>query len=680
MAVENRLGTLEENMQIIMQGLANAGFFHHNPQNRPVQNHRHQEDRALKIDIPDFDGFSYDPSNYLDWEERLDQYFDIQKTPPDRQYKIAKVKMIKIAPTWLEGIQRRRERGGKPRISTWNKLKKYMRRKYVPPTYRQQLYVQFSTLNQGTKSVQEYVQEWERLAVKCDAQDEEELRVGRFIAGLREEIRSELIYTPDLTMHLAINTALEVERNLSRKKRLGNPVYNRATRTFTPGKPSNSMLPRRDTSNNNNKNTRPALKESMRTDTPAKEIVCLKCNGRGHYKRDCPNARAFTLREWEEIRQDTKPNKTLVSSNGQEEEIYPPNHNDEENDTCIEREDGTRQRVKGDVKAHCEEIVEAVCAEEIKDLEEVVKASCVEVVNDLKEVVEASCVEIVDDLEEVVETFCDLNIDGGSESKFVSKQLENELKLETKPASGAVNKQCLISFTLGSYADNILFNVLDMDACHLLLGRPWQYDRKTKHNGYTNTYTLNHNGKRKELIPLPPHQAIPPKPTKTPTLLITRRECDREIRGRRELYLLFTKEVSKAAPIPPRLKQLIDQYLDVFPTELPAKKHEYEMFSDFVEYVHISRFVEFNPTKIRGRIFSKKEGIQQTESSLGNTSKLIFLVSLFNIWVWFIMQVRRRAFILTCVMIMGNMISTLIRVFLLVSIVVVFFRIMCNLY
>ena len=31
----------------------------------------------------------------------------------------------------------------------------------------------------------------------------------------------------------------------------------------------------------------------------------------------------------------------------------------------------------------------------------------------------------------------------------------------------------------------------------------------------------------------------------------------------------------------------------------PAKKHEY-LIDDFVEYVHVSTFVEFNPTKIRG--------------------------------------------------------------------------------
>ena len=134
MAVEDRLGTLEENMQIVIQGLANAGLLNHNPQVRPFQNQRGTEDRTLRVDIPDFDGFSHDPSSYLEWEERMDQYFEFQETPQDRQYRIAKIKIIKIASTWLEGIQRQREREGRLRINTWTKLKKYMRRKYVPPT------------------------------------------------------------------------------------------------------------------------------------------------------------------------------------------------------------------------------------------------------------------------------------------------------------------------------------------------------------------------------------------------------------------------------------------------------------------------------------------------------------------------------------------------------------------
>ena len=136
-------------------------------------------------------------------------------------------------------------------------------------------------------------------------------------------------------------------------------------------------------------------------------------------------------------------------------------------------------------------------------------------------------------------------------------------------ASGSVSRQCLVSMTLGTYVDDILCDVLEMDACHLLLGRPWKYDRKTTHNGYTNTYTLRNNGKKKELLPLPPHRTVPPKPTHVHVHLMSRRECEKEIQGEGEIFLLVTKEVHKPMPIPPELRGLLDQYKDVFPADLP---------------------------------------------------------------------------------------------------------------
>jgi hypothetical protein len=41
-----------------------------------------------------------------------------------------------------------------------------------------------------------------------------------------------------------------------------------------------------------------------------------------------------------------------------------------------------------------------------------------------------------------------------------------------------------------------------MDACHLLLGRPWQYDRKTKHDGFKNTYSFEKDGVKVLLVAL----------------------------------------------------------------------------------------------------------------------------------------------------------------------------------
>ena len=45
-----------------------------------------------------------------------------------------------------------------------------------------------------------------------------------------------------------------------------------------------------------------------------------------------------------------------------------------------------------------------------------------------------------------------------------------------------------------------------MDVCHLILGRPWLYDRKVMHNGYLNTYSFTKDGKKIILAPLAPSQ------------------------------------------------------------------------------------------------------------------------------------------------------------------------------
>jgi hypothetical protein len=59
----------------------------------------------------------------------------------------------------------------------------------------------------------------------------------------------------------------------------------------------------------------------------------------------------------------------------------------------------------------------------------------------------------------------------------------------------SVTKQCLVEFKMGEYKDKILCDVIPMDVCHVLLGRPWQYDRNVVHDGRMNTYTLEKDGK-----------------------------------------------------------------------------------------------------------------------------------------------------------------------------------------
>lgn len=49
----------------------------------------------------------------------------------------------------------------------------------------------------------EYIQEWEKLSVLCEASETEEMRVGKVMGGLREDFRRKLELTQNLTHNLA---------------------------------------------------------------------------------------------------------------------------------------------------------------------------------------------------------------------------------------------------------------------------------------------------------------------------------------------------------------------------------------------------------------------------------------------------------------------------------------------
>ena len=91
-----------------------------------------------------------------------------------------------------------------------------------------------------------------------------------------------------------------------------------------------------------------------------------------------------------------------------------------------------------------------------------------------------------------------------------------------------MNKQVLISFCIGKYEDEVLCDVVPMQVGHLLLGRPWKFDRKVKHDGLTNKYSFVHNQRTVSLVPLTPSQVRLQKESEQ------KKKCEKESEKRKE--------------------------------------------------------------------------------------------------------------------------------------------------
>ncbi|CAL8085705.1 unnamed protein product [Prunus armeniaca] len=156
------------------------------------------------------------------------------------------------------------------------------------------------------------------------------------------------------------------------------------------------------------------------------------------------------------------------------------------------------------------------------------------------------------------------------------------LKTEKKPVSYklswvkkgnevVVNQRCLVTFSIGQkYQDSQWCDVILMDACHILLGRPWQFDRKATHDGYKNTYTFIKDGTK--VILGPSQSEFNVKSTKIGAgSFLTKGEFLKEAEESGDMYMLMVKESNPdVLNFPKELTPLLQEFNDVIPEELPA--------------------------------------------------------------------------------------------------------------
>ncbi|XP_016673234.1 uncharacterized protein [Gossypium hirsutum] len=443
------------------------------------------------------------------------------------------MEFVDYALVWWDQLLISRRRTGEGLVRTWEDMKRIMRRRFVPSHYHRDLFQKLQTLKQGNRSVEDYFKEMEMSMMRANIVEDHEATMARFLAGLNSEIANIVEMQHYVELDDMVHMAIKIERQQRRKastrgntpfKSFSNPLY-----TPNNARKQAPQLPLRIREPGESSKPKPSIadngrgKQLMVAPERSRDIQCFKCLGRGHVASQCPNRRVMLMQEDGEIESDS------------EEDVHElPTKEDEENDLEV---------------AESGQVMEII----------VVKRSLnVQQVQDEQQ------------RETIFHTRC--------------KVQDKRLQWLNDGGEFRVTKQVVVPFSIGNYKDEVLCDVVLIDATHLLLGRPWQYDKRAMHDGFTNRYSFMHAGKKITLAPLTPSQVIEDqtslkkskevaKEKKKISVYASNREIRKCLSSHQSLFILMFKDHCLLAEFPTNLPasivSLLQEFEDVFPKETP---------------------------------------------------------------------------------------------------------------
>ncbi|XP_048229542.1 LOW QUALITY PROTEIN: uncharacterized protein LOC125370017, partial [Ricinus communis] len=405
---------------------------------------------SIKMKIPSFQGRN-DPDVYLEWERKVELIFECHNYSEEKKVKLAAVEFSDYAIVWWDQFCKERRRYGERPTESWREMKQIIRKRFVPSHYYRELHQRLQTLIQGSMSVEEYHREMEKAMIRANVIEDREATMARFLRGLNKDIADVVDLQHYVEIEDMVNLAMKVERQLKRKR------YDSKPNMGSSSSWKNSWRKKDDKPFTKSKveETKPKIdlgnKGKGENQPPqTRGIKCFKCLGHGHIARECPNKKAMILR-----------NGDIESESEGDSDDDMPSLEDCSDVECAKGDNLVVQRTLSLQNKH--------------DVHREQRENFTLLVEKLK---------------------------------LPTTKHPRPYKLQWLNESGVikVNKQVLVSFQIGRYKDEVLCDVLPMLVGHMLLGRPWQYDRRASHDGFKNMYTLTMDGKRFNLGPLTPKQ------------------------------------------------------------------------------------------------------------------------------------------------------------------------------
>ncbi|XP_056857361.1 uncharacterized protein LOC130506687, partial [Raphanus sativus] len=437
---------------------------------RHRREHRPRNELAgLKLKIPPFHGKA-DPDAYLEWEKKIELVFNCQHYTELKKIQVAATEFYDYALSWWDQLVTNKRRNGEYPIETWAEMKAVMRRRFVPNHYHRDLHQRLRKLTQGSRSVEEYFQEMELLMLRACISEDREATMARFLGGLNREIQDNVEMQHYVELEEMLHKAILVEQQVKRKHQsrgsYGTSKYQQAKDEKPAYHKDNKLQPKEDTKPGST-NSKDKWKTEA-TSSRARDVKCFKCQGRGHYANECTNKRVMILLD-----------------NGE----YESQDEKLEDDQELSDEEYEEEPVQGRLLVARRTLSLQNKTVELEQRENLFYTRCM-----------------------VQGKICSLIIDGGSCVNVASETMVKKLGLETqkhpKPyrlqwlnekGEMRVSTQVSVPFSIGRYEDEIICDVIPMEASHILLGRPWQFDRKVTHDGFANKHSFEFNGRKTTL-------------------------------------------------------------------------------------------------------------------------------------------------------------------------------------
>ncbi|KAM0017447.1 putative retrotransposon gag domain-containing protein [Helianthus debilis subsp. tardiflorus] len=142
---------------------------------------------GLRTEIPEFEGRLH-ADDFIDWLQTVDRVFDLRDIPENLKVKIVAIRFYKYASLWWENVQKQRQREGKHKVETWEKMRRLLKNKFLPINHKQDSFLDYHNLKQGSLTVEEFITSFEQHRLRCGIDEEEEQIIARFLGALRTDI------------------------------------------------------------------------------------------------------------------------------------------------------------------------------------------------------------------------------------------------------------------------------------------------------------------------------------------------------------------------------------------------------------------------------------------------------------------------------------------------------------